>query len=127
MYLLCGCIAVVLGAICVVLPVWPTTPFLLLATFFFARSSERLNRALLRNKIFGRFLTNYFENKPIPLREKIVSIGFLWLGLGATFYFATLKTWVIGLLLFIGIAVTVHICMLGKWRRKKPESLQTQD
>jgi uncharacterized membrane protein YbaN (DUF454 family) len=114
-----GCVAVALGAVGVVTPVLPTTPFLLLATFLFARSSPRLNRALLRNRVFGKFLTNYFERKPIPLREKIVSIGFLWAGLGATFYFASLRTWVVVLLLAIGVAVTVHIATLGRWRKKK--------
>jgi uncharacterized membrane protein YbaN (DUF454 family) len=118
LYIFLGCVAVAVGAVGVVTPVLPTTPLLLLATFLFARSSPRLNRALLHNRVFGKFLTNYFERKPIPMREKMVSIGFLWVGLGATFYFASLRTWVVVLLLVIGVAVTVHIATLGRWRRK---------
>jgi uncharacterized membrane protein YbaN (DUF454 family) len=114
-----GCVAVVLGSIGIFVPVLPTTPFLLLATFCFSKSSTRLNKALLNNRLFGKFLTNYFENKPIPIRSKIISIAFLWLGLGITFYFATLSTWLIMLLIIIGVAVTFHISMLGKWKHKK--------
>lgn len=114
-----GCVAVALGAIGVVTPVLPTTPFLLLATFLFSRSSEKLNHALLRNKVFGKYLSSYFENKPVPISTKVVSIGFLWLGLGSTFYFATLSNLVIAILLAVGVAVTVHIALLGKFRRRK--------
>jgi uncharacterized membrane protein YbaN (DUF454 family) len=114
-----GAICVVLGAIGIVTPVLPTTPFLLLAAYLFARNSPKMHELLLKNKVFGKYLENYFENKPIPLKEKLISISFLWIGLGCTFYFATLQRWVIVLLIFIGIAVTLHIAMLGKFRMKK--------
>jgi len=108
-----GVVCVILGAIGVVTPVLPTTPFLLLATFLFSRSSPKMNKFLLENKVFGKYLSNYFNNKPIPIKEKIISISFLWLGLGLTFYFANLPLWVIILLIFIGIAVSIHIATLG--------------
>jgi uncharacterized membrane protein YbaN (DUF454 family) len=118
-FIILGSIAVILGAIGVVTPVLPTTPFLLLATFLFSRSSPRLSKALLHNKVFGKFLTNYFENKPIPISNKIVSIGFLWLGLGSTFYFAALSGAVTVILIAVGVAVSVHIATLGMFRRHK--------
>ncbi|MDR3287139.1 MAG: YbaN family protein [Prevotellaceae bacterium] len=121
-YIFLGCLAVALGAVGVVTPVLPTTPFLLLATFLFTRSSPRLNKYLLNNRIFGKFLTNYFENKPISVRSKLTSIAFLWLALGATFYFAGLSKTLIIILLIIGMGVTAHISMLGKYRRKAKKS-----
>jgi len=113
-----GVICVVLGAIGVVTPVLPTTPFLLLATFLFSRSSPKMNKFLLENKVFGKYLSNYFNNKPIPVKEKIISISFLWLGLGLTFYFANIPPWVVALLVFIGIAVSLHIATLGILKSK---------
>ena len=110
---------VILGAIGVVVPVLPTTPFLLLAAFLFARSSPKMHKLLLENRVFGKYLSNYFNNKPIPIKQKVISIFFVWLGLGLTFYFADLRRWVIVLLIFIGIAVSVHISMLGKYKSKK--------
>jgi len=116
-YISLGILCVILGSIGVVTPVLPTTPFLLLAAFLFSRSSKKLHRLLLENKIFGKYLSNYFNNIPIPLKEKLISISFLWAGLGATFYFATLSRIVVIILLLIGIAVSVHIATLGRWRK----------
>ncbi|MCL2027774.1 MAG: YbaN family protein, partial [Bacteroidales bacterium] len=112
-----GVVCVALATIGIVTPVLPTTPFLLLATYLFAKSSPKMHERLLKNKVFGKYLENYFENKPIPIKQKIYAILFLWLGLGATFYFATPQNWVFALLIFIGIAVTLHIATLGKYNR----------
>ena len=43
LYMIIGCISIVLGIVGVVLPILPTVPFVLLAAFCFARSSERLD------------------------------------------------------------------------------------
>ena len=107
-------ICIILGAVGIVTPILPTTPFLLLATYLFSRSSPKMNKLLLQNKVFGKYLSNYFNNKPIPIRQKVISIFFVWLGMSLTFYFADLPHWVIALLIFIGIAVSVHISMLGR-------------
>jgi len=114
-----GIIFVVLGTIGIVLPVLPTTPFLLLAAYLFYRSSPKLHKQLLENKIFGKYLSDYFEKKPIPIRQRLFSIFFVWLGLGITFYFANLQSWIIALLVFNGVAVSIHIFRLGKNRLKK--------
>jgi len=116
-YISLGIICVLLGSIGVVTPVLPTTPFLLLAAFLFSRSSKKLHGLLLENRIFGKYLYNYFNNVTIPLKEKLISILFLWAGLGATFYFANIGRVVIIILLVIGISVSFHIATLGKWRR----------
>lgn len=108
-----------MGSIGIVMPVLPTTPFLLAAAFLFARSSPKMNKLLLENKVFGKYLSNYFKNEPIPIRQRVISIFFIWLGFGITLYFANLHYWVIALLAFIGIAVSVHISMIGKYRSSK--------
>ncbi len=112
-------ICVVLGSIGIVMPVLPTTPFLLVAAYLFSHSWPKMHKLLLENRVFGKYLSNYFRNQPIPVRQKVISILFIWLGLGFTFYFADLRCWVIALLTFIGIAVSVHISMLGKYGAKR--------
>jgi len=119
LYITFGITCVVLGTIGIVTPVLPTTPFLLLATYLFAKNSPKMHELLLKNKVFGKYLSNYFENKPIPIKQKIYSILFLWLGLGSTFYFADLPRWAFVLLIFVGISVTIHIATLGRWKTKK--------
>ena len=96
----------------------PTTPFLLLATYLFSRSSPKMHKLLLENRVFGKYLSNYFNNKPIPVLQKTISIFFVWLGLGLTFYFTYLPSWLIVLLILIGIAVSIHIFTLERFRQK---------
>ncbi|MCL2102036.1 MAG: YbaN family protein [Fibromonadales bacterium] len=116
-----GIICVICGSIGIVLPLVPTTPFLLLAAYLFARSSQRMHKFLLENKVFGKYLSDYFNNKPVPVKQKAVSIFFVLFGIGSTIYFADLPRWVIAILIFIAVAVSTHIAMLGKFnffRRK---------
>lgn len=66
-----GLLFFVLGAAGAVVPVLPTTPFLLLASFFFLRSSGRLNAWFMQTKLYKRYLSNYAERKQMTLRSKI--------------------------------------------------------
>ncbi|OIQ33174.1 MAG: hypothetical protein BM562_02000 [Alphaproteobacteria bacterium MedPE-SWcel] len=58
-YLFLGLISVSMAALGVLLPLLPTVPFLLLATFFFARSSERLHGWLLDHRTFGPMILDW--------------------------------------------------------------------
>lgn len=69
-----GVVALALGAIGVVLPLLPTTPFLLVAAFAFANSSERLHRWLLAHQLFGPLIDNWRRHGAISRRAKIVSV-----------------------------------------------------
>ncbi|MEL6754230.1 MAG: YbaN family protein [Pseudomonadota bacterium] len=59
----------------IALPLVPTTPFLLLAAFAFARSSPRLHAWLLGHKRFGPLITNWNEHGAISRRTKLVSVS----------------------------------------------------
>lgn len=90
------------------LPLLPTTPFLLLASACFARGSERMQRWLYSNKLFGSYLTNIRAGLGIPLRTKMVAIAVLWLSLGFSAWHIPLW-WVQCLLLIPGVSVTVYL------------------
>ena len=72
-----------LAVVGVLLPVIPATPFLLLAAWFFARSSEKWHQRLLSSELFGPIIRNWEHNRCIGLRTKLVSIA-LMLGMGGT-------------------------------------------
>lgn len=106
-----GSIALILGAIGAVLPVLPTTPFVLLAAACFARSSEKLHNWLVETKYFGEFIRHYNENTGIAKKTKIKAISFLWITLICSTFFID-RYWVWGILLVVGISVTTHISLI---------------
>lgn len=69
-----GWLCVGLGALGVVLPVLPTTPFMLLAAFCFARTSPRFHRWLLSSKLFGPLIDNWQRERYIEKRSKRVAL-----------------------------------------------------
>jgi len=69
-YLAVGFAALILGAVGIVLPVLPTTPFVLLAAACFARSSKRFHDMLLANRIAGPIIREWVEHRSIHRRVK---------------------------------------------------------
>ena len=69
-WLLIGLLALLLGIIGIPLPLLPTTPFILLAAFCFARSSERLHRWLVEHRYFGRVIDDWYRYGAISQRGK---------------------------------------------------------
>ncbi|MDI7861842.1 YbaN family protein [Rhizobiaceae bacterium n13] len=73
-YLALGWTMVALGVVGVFLPVLPTTPFLLLAAWLFARSSNRFERWLLTHPFLGPPLQDWREHGAIPRRGKAIAL-----------------------------------------------------
>lgn len=98
-----------LGFLGIALPVLPTTPFLLLALWFFSRSSDRLRRWLLTNRLFGRYISDYSSGRGIPLRVKIYALILMWAAIGYSALWIVNSLWLKIILLAIAIGTTVHI------------------
>lgn len=69
-----GIIFVAIAFIGVFLPLLPTTPFLLVATACFAKSSPRLHSMLLNNKTFGPLIYHWQQSRSIPKRGKVIAL-----------------------------------------------------
>ena len=69
-----GLLALALGALGIALPLLPTTPFVLVAAFAFAQSSERLHQWLLAHNVFGPLIENWRLHGAISQRAKVVSV-----------------------------------------------------
>lgn len=76
MYITVGLIAFAIGAIGVILPVLPTTPFLLIASFCFARGSERFNNWFVGTKIYRKHLESFVKEKAMTLKQKVFTLAF---------------------------------------------------
>ena len=68
-----------LAVIGIFLPGLPTTPFLILAAYFYIRSSNKLYNWLINNKILGIYIRGYLSGKGMPLRAKIISLILMWI------------------------------------------------
>ncbi len=101
-----------IGIIGIILPLLPTTPFLLLAAACFATSSEKFYNRLLNNRRLGPFIKNYRENRGIPLKTKIFSITLLWAAILSSIVFSVDQTWLRILLFIIATGVTIHLLFL---------------
>lgn len=113
LFIAAGTTCVVIGAIGVIVPVLPTTPFLLLAAACYTRGSQRLYTALLRNRLLGSYLRNYLEGRGMTRRAKAWTLSLLWLGITLAAALASTSLTVRVLLAIVLVAVTIHILTIG--------------
>lgn len=106
---LSGVIALGLGIIGIFVPVLPTTPFLLLASALFMKSSPRLYHWLMSHPRLGPYINDFMVNKAIPLKAKVISVSMLWASLISCAVFVTDKWTLRAVFILIAIGVTIHI------------------
>lgn len=78
-----GFIFLLLGLLGIPLPVLPSTPFILLAAWFFARSSEKWHARLQDSELFGPMIRNWESQRCIACKTKVVALVAM-LGAGGT-------------------------------------------
>jgi uncharacterized membrane protein YbaN (DUF454 family) len=106
-----------MGMAGIVLPVLPTTPFLVLAALCFARSSVRCHRWLLTNRVFGRYLSDYISGLGVSRRLKAVVLVFLWAVITVSAVVFVDRLWLRILLFAVAVAVTLHLLLLKRRKR----------
>ena len=112
--LLCGMgfLMLTVGAIGLFLPVWPTTPFVLVASGCFA-STPVLYSRIMKIPFVNEYIKNYKDRKGISRKTVAVSLTFLWVMLIVSALHIG-RPWVMCLLALIGIAVTIHIVWIAR-------------
>lgn len=102
LYRVLGYFGVALGAIGAFLPIMPTVPFLLLAVYFFARSSPELEKKILDHPHWGPQVKDWRDRRAISRRAKTLAIGamatgavFTYFTLGAPYYWISIAILVI--------------------------------
>ena len=101
-------ICVGLATLGMFLPVLPTTPFLLLASWLFLKANSHWRTWLLNHRVFGPYIENYLVHRAIPRRAKVISIATLWATILLSAYIVN-PIWLKILLIFIAICVTIHL------------------
>ena len=103
-YIGCGGFFLALGALGAWLPVLPTTPFLLLASYFFVRSWPRLNERILSMPVFGTHVRAWNEQRGVRVETKWVAT-FACVGTGGFSLWAAQATWGLQVLMVVLLAV----------------------
>ena len=108
-----------LGAIGLILPVWPTTPFVLAAVACFS-SSPRIRAQIMRISFFREHIDNY--ERRTGLSQKTVWISLCWLWGMMILSMVLIHTfWISLILLLIGAAVTSHILWMARAKARKKD------
>ncbi|WP_019519144.1 YbaN family protein [Faucicola boevrei] len=115
-FLCLGFLFLGIGIIGIVLPVLPTTPFVLLATACFAKSSEKFHHWLINHKTFGPLIKNWHERRAIPRYAKYLAWSMMALSCAMLFYRLSHE--------MIWIACTTStICLLTTiWMARLPDA-----
>lgn len=111
-YFSVGLFCLVLGLIGVVLPLLPTTPFVILAAFCFSKSSPRFHKKLLENRIFGPMIADWERYGVIPFKVKCISSSMMVLMISYPVFFKQLPLWA-----DISMLVTALIALFYIWSR----------
>ena len=112
-----GTLSLILGITGIFIPGLPTTPFLLLTAGLYVRSSERLYRNLISNKLLGSYIVNFQRYKGLTLVSKLYAISTMWVMIFiSTFFYIPsvhakliiIGTGVIGTIVMGLVIPTVH-------------------
>jgi len=107
-----GVLFVFIGAVGVVVPLLPTTPFLLLAAACFVRSSERLYNWMLNHRLLGPYIKNYRERRTVTRGVKATTLILLWITIGISVVVVVEQLWLKIVLIGIAAGVTWHVLSL---------------
>lgn len=108
-YLVLGFISLGLGIAGYVVPLLPGTVFLLIATYFFFRSSERMYHWVLNHPWFGSIIRNYLAGYGIPRRIKIYAVALIVVSFATSIAFAVSGQLLRVILVVIAIGVVTFI------------------
>ena len=98
-----GFISMGIGIVGIVTPILPTTPFLLLASFFFAKGSKRFHDWFISTKIYKKYLESFVQSKAMTLKNKFAILFPVSCMLIITFIFVNnLYARLVLIILFIG-------------------------
>ena len=111
--ILTGWISIGLGVIGVVLPLLPTTPFILLAASCFAKSSPRFHTWIVTHAFFGPIIKNFSHNEAIPRHICIRVIIFIMFTLGLSIFMLN-TLWVTITLSILGIFLCSYLWLSSK-------------
>lgn len=125
-YLIVGCVSLALGALGVILPILPTTPFLLLTSYCFVRGSTKFNNWFLSTKLYKNHLENFVKYRVMSIYGELILLTLVSTMLITTMYFTNKLSVSIILLVLICIKYSYFIFRVKPVGRKEYKRIKSQ-
>lgn len=122
-YITLGIISLILGIIGAVLPVLPTTPFAILAAYFFSKSSPKLHNWILNLKYIGPSIQEWEKHHVIRPRAKVICLVTIFAMFGYTLVFVRIYIWAKVAMVCVGVAVSTFVVT----RKSYPDIEESKD
>lgn len=113
-----GSLFTILGFLGAVLPLLPTTPFLLVAVLCFAKSSERFHEWLVRTKLYQAYVEDFRKYRGYTMRKKIQLLISLYIVVGFSFYMVDITM----VRVMLVIMVMLQTIVLFTWVKTLPKT-----
>lgn len=108
-----GTLCVAIGLVGAILPILPTTPFMLLAAGCYARASPRFYNWLLNTRAFGPLIREWRQYRSIPRRTKLTAIALMAMTLATSIVLFVKQP-------YLQIAIGIFGCVLATWLYRIP-------
>jgi uncharacterized membrane protein YbaN (DUF454 family) len=119
---LIGTVSLILGLIGIILPLLPTTPFLLISAACYARSSDRFYNGLLNNRIFGPPIREWRDHRSVTKRTKITSVIIIIISFSITIIFVLKNPTVQIILTVVAIGFVVLLTLLPTRKKNSTQA-----
>lgn len=113
-----GTISVGLAIAGAVLPLVPATPFLLIAAYCYARSSERAHRWLMTHRIMGPYISNFQQGRSHSKLQIAATLGALWISTLITAIFIV-DAWLLRVLFLVPTSLLTAYMLVRTWRARR--------
>lgn len=120
LFFVVGILSLALGFIGIFVPILPTTPFVLLAAFCFARSSPRFNYWLRSSRVFGPLIVDWEDHGMIRLRSKWIATLVLLLSISIPLFRLGISVFFKSLIVLTAVSVLLFI-----WSRPSTPKLKS--
>lgn len=129
-YAALGAICLLLAVIGILIPILPTTPFVLLAAFFFSRSSRRLHHWILRQPILGPIIEDWERDRAVSTKAKWMAGIMITASISFSVVYAPMPIWLTTPLALAGVAVLIFVVSRPtpeQAARQRGESISTAE
>ena len=111
-FIILGLIMLGIGIVGMIVPVLPTTIFLILAAYFFAHGSDKLHSWIINHKTFGPIITNFSKYRGITISDRKKAMITIWLAIGVSIVL-TQSLFIGSILIVVAILHTIFLYRLN--------------